>query len=84
MSQENKQEKRKKDVVMSLDEFNMHYTPDRNIDSEEPEKPHSVTKLDDFSDWQHVPALDLKEPYENFIYPGLLLICNSGQAFKSG
>ena len=74
MSQENKQEKRKKDVVMSLDEFNMHYTPARTIDSEKPEKLPSVTKFDDFSYWQDVPAFDLKEASENFVMsPGLLI-----------
>lgn len=74
MSQENKQEKRKKDVVMSLDEFNMHYTPARTIDSEKPEKLPSVTKFDDFSYWQDVPAFDLKEASENFgMSPGLLI-----------
>ncbi|KAK2564397.1 G kinase-anchoring protein 1 [Acropora cervicornis] len=54
MSQENKQEKRKKDIVMSLDEFNMHYTTDRNIDSEKPEKLPSETKFDDFSYLQDI------------------------------
>lgn len=66
MSQENKQEKRKKDIVMSLDEFNMHYTTDRNLDSEKPEKLPSETKFDDFSYLQDVTSFDLKKPFENF------------------
>ena len=83
MSQENKQEKRKKDVVMSLDEFNMHYTTDRNIDSEKPEKLPSETKFDDFSYLQDVTSFDLKKPFESFVMSPGLLICYSGLALKS-